>query len=463
LQLQPGRSADGTPPAFHLNIGGMCIAVAAADPELTLAVDEAMARFLVPGGTPDTLVTAGFRDALEVPPHEPLFDAGSQWKLYRDGASYRFTFSSPVFGPLAYREAVIDPDFTSAEVQLRRDAFDATGAIWPLEFPLDELIVQGLLARGRGVEVHACGVVEPSGLGLLFVGQSGAGKTTMARLWQRVPGTRILSDDRIIVRRRGGRLVMYGTPWHGEAELSEPDSTPLTEVFFLAHGGTNDLVPLGRAEAAARLVACGFPPFYDRRGLDFTVGFFGELVGEVPCRELRFAPDRRVIEFIRTRVRGGMRTRETLEVGVVVPADAAFSEVVRGVLREARCVRFRATGASMNPTIREGEAITVAPVRPGEIRRGDIVLFDARRGVTVHRVVRVRRDPENGLVFLTRGDAAATADEPVGGDALLGRVVAVERRGRTVNLAGARVRIMGAGRTGLVHLLRRLRSRLVRR
>ena len=73
----------------------------------------------------------------------------------------------------------------------------------PLEYPLDELLLQGLLARGRGAEIHACGIADGSGRGLLFVGQSGAGKTTMARLWEGERGITVLSDDRIILRRVG--------------------------------------------------------------------------------------------------------------------------------------------------------------------------------------------------------------------------------------------------------------------
>ena len=109
---------------------------------------------------------------------------------------------------------------------------------------------------------------------------------------------RILSDDRIIVRRAGRGFVMYGTPWHGEAELSKPDSAPLRGVFFLVHSVCSVLVPLTAPEATARLLACGLPPFYDREGLEFTVGVLAELAAEVPCQELRLVPDPTVVRFI---------------------------------------------------------------------------------------------------------------------------------------------------------------------
>ena len=290
-------SPDAT---FYLRLADISVAVTTRDAELHLRPDEVMERFLVPPCDADATVTAGGGEPGGASPGELVFDSGGTWKLYRDGARRRFLFSSPALGLLPYKEATFEPDFSAGEVTLRRACFQPAQGLWPLEYPLDELLLQGLLARGRGAEIHACGVTDSSGRGLLFVGQSGAGKTTMARLWGTSTDTRILSDDRIILRRIGDRFAMYGTPWHGEAALAEPTSAPLTGVFFLEHGAANSLLPLREAEAATRLLACGFPPFHDRNGLGFTLAFFAELAGEVPCHELRFAPDAHVVEFVET-------------------------------------------------------------------------------------------------------------------------------------------------------------------
>jgi hypothetical protein len=283
---------------LHLSIAEITVAVSARDSDLVLRADEATARFLVPATDPEASVTAGWGDPGGADPGEPVFDSGAIWRLYWDGARHRFLFTSPALGPLPYKEATFEPDFTSGKVTLRRACCEHAQGLWPLEYPLDELLLQGLLARGRGAEIHACGVKDSSGRGLLFVGQSGAGKTTLARLWETMPDTKVLSDDRIIVRRVGGRLTMYGTPWHGEAALVEPASAPLTGIFFLEHDAANALLPLRGAAAATRLFACGFPPFHDRDGLNFTLAFFAELAGEVPCHELRFAPDRKAVDFV---------------------------------------------------------------------------------------------------------------------------------------------------------------------
>ena len=259
------------------------------------------ARFTVARGAADTDLSVRFGDTEPECAGEHLFKAAPLWQLFRDGERLRLRFHSEVHGPLPYKEAWFTPDLSHGEIVLRRGLFEAANAVDPLAYPLDELLVQGLLARGRGVELHACGVIS-NGRGLLFVGQSGAGKTTMARLWQPLPGVAVASDDRIIVRGDGNRFVLHGTPWHGEAELAAPASAPLSAMFLLARGPRHAVTALSPAEAAARLFACSFLPFWDRDGVDFTIGFLGAMTGAVPCHELAFVPEPSVVDFVSRQV-----------------------------------------------------------------------------------------------------------------------------------------------------------------
>jgi signal peptidase I len=133
---------------------------------------------------------------------------------------------------------------------------------------------------------------------------------------------------------------------------------------------------------------------------------------------------------------------DVVEKGSLDPADSAFADVVADLLRRGHSVRFRAKGGSMMPTIREGEAITVAPVAPDAIRRGDVVLYRSGQGVTAHRVVSVEQPAGGAPRFVTRGDASGSCDEPVEEAAVLGSVVAVERGGRIVDPAAPPVRLL---------------------
>jgi signal peptidase I len=119
-----------------------------------------------------------------------------------------------------------------------------------------------------------------------------------------------------------------------------------------------------------------------------------------------------------------------------------FTDVATGLLRQGYGVRFYAKGWSMYPTIKDGEKITVEPVIPSQVKRGDILLYHNGKGVVAHRVVQLGR--KKGLLntqdsvldtfFILRGDACSTCDEPVEADQVLGKLVSVERNGGLIDL-----------------------------
>jgi hypothetical protein len=94
---------------------------------------------------------------------------------------------------------------------------------------------------------------------------------------------------------------MYGTPWHGEGHLAHPGRAPLARVYLLEHGGRNDGRALSTTAAVARLFACGFTPFHDAAGLDFSLRLLGDVARSCPCETLTFVPDRSVVDFVRAR------------------------------------------------------------------------------------------------------------------------------------------------------------------
>jgi phage repressor protein C with HTH and peptisase S24 domain len=125
-----------------------------------------------------------------------------------------------------------------------------------------------------------------------------------------------------------------------------------------------------------------------------------------------------------------------------------FIETLEDLLGRGHVVRFQADGWSMHPTIRYGETIIVEPLGDSAVRTGDVLLYRHLRSAIAHRLVRV-----TSTELVLRGDAADSCDAPVSSDQLLGRVVAVERRGRTVRLDY----LSGLWSSILARALRRLR------
>jgi hypothetical protein len=249
-----------------------------------------------------------------------LFDSGSTWRVHRHGSRLLYEFHSDVVDPPLYKAVIVDRRLRSGTLYLAPPTRPRR-PLHALDYPLDELLFQHRLVRERALEVHACGLIAEGSVAL-FVGQSGAGKSTTARLWKRFrPGTPVLSDDRIVLRPRGRGVEAWGTPWHGEERFSLPRRGRLGAVFFLRQAGEVALQRLGEAESAARLLARGFPPPWDAEAMGRALATCARVAARVPCYELAFRADRSAVETVRTLLaaRGGRRAAR----GVSDPAPAA--------------------------------------------------------------------------------------------------------------------------------------------
>ncbi|MGD0199389.1 MAG: C25 family cysteine peptidase [Bryobacteraceae bacterium] len=86
----------------------------------------------------------------------------------------------------------------------------------------------------------------------------------------------------------------------------------------------------------------------------------------------------------------------------------------------------------MHRTIRAGEAITVEPAPASALAVGDIAFYRTARGVTAHRIAAIDK---TGAVYFMRGDTPGSEIEAVEPDWILGKVVAIERGGRSIDPA----------------------------
>jgi hypothetical protein len=299
--MTAGRGGAAAPRCGELRvtIAGITAAIRSREPDISLGVEGPTAKFVNPAADPDISLDVVWAAPPAIPPGALQFDSGGVWQLFRDGDVLVFRLSSPKFGPLPYKTAVVGPDFSSGIVELHRPCFDPAAPIYPLEYPLDELLLTNWLSFGRGVETHACAVVDEDGRGYLFAGHSGAGKTTMARQWFEEAGVNVLSDDRVVLRNVDGRIWMYGTPWHGDEPLASPGRAVLTRAFFLEHAPANHDTPVTGARAVDKLLVRSFPPFSSAAGMSTTVALLHEIVERVPFADLGFVPAPAIRDVVR--------------------------------------------------------------------------------------------------------------------------------------------------------------------
>jgi len=224
------------------------------------------------------------------PKGECLFASLPVWSLHRAGGGMLFEM-------LAHHPPRRRSLFVARRRGLRRLWFQGADRD-PFAGPALELLFVLHLAEHGGLLLHGCGFAR-GGRGLLFLGESGAGKSTIARLLAREGAGEIVSDDRVILRRDGrGGFLLYGTPWHGEARFAARGGVPLAAAFLLRHGREHRKIPLSRPAAVSGLLQCSFPPLWDRGAMAETLRRFDELAGRVPFFALEFLPDRGVLELL---------------------------------------------------------------------------------------------------------------------------------------------------------------------
>lgn len=145
-----------------------------------------------------------------------------------------------------------------------------------------------------------------------------------------------------------------------------------------------------------------------------------------------------------------MKTAPNVRNGDSLPLSGeSLTEIMKAVLAQKKPFRFRATGLSMSPFIKDGDIVTVRPLGRKPPRTGDIVafLYPGTGKVAVHRIVR-----EKSGRFSLKGDNVPASDGSLPLDRILGTVSRVERAGVKVSLGGraGAAAIASLSRSGLL-------------
>lgn len=155
-----------------------------------------------------------------------------------------------------------------------------------LENYLRVLVAYRLLAQG-GVLLHSAGIATGAGA-YLFIGRSGAGKTTLSTAALRA-GLDVLSDDMNAVARdtppRVHKLPFAGTLGQ---RIGDCGVYPLRAICWLHKGERLACAPLSGASAASRLAVCAPYVNIDPLRADSLLQTLECLAGTVPMLSLTF-------------------------------------------------------------------------------------------------------------------------------------------------------------------------------
>jgi hypothetical protein len=278
---------------WALRIGGIAFDAKSALP-LHDVPDPVYANFLT--GEPeagDARVSVELAQGDAAPPAGArlAFDTGSAWAAYAlENGDRAIVMARPAARETPLVSARFDRAVERVHIVCSERLAVAERFYDPLRYPLDQLLTMYRLAPEAGAIVH-CALVDVGGRAVACPGVSGAGKTTLARQLTGVPGWRVLSDDRAVIRPAGNGYVVYGTPWPGEGGFAVNRGLPLAGIGFIEQRGRPATVPVTRSQAIHRLVRVASVPWYDRDDGPRVFEGLADLCGRVPAWLLRVPAD----------------------------------------------------------------------------------------------------------------------------------------------------------------------------
>ncbi|MDY7032090.1 MAG: hypothetical protein SVY10_09325 [Thermodesulfobacteriota bacterium] len=183
--------------------------------------------------------------------------------------------------------AISNCDHTKIRIFSKKEKLFRKGNLHSLTlFPTDQIILARVVADREGCYLHASGVTFDD-KGLLFVGHSDAGKSTMVMMLKNK--TQVLCDDRVIVRKWPEGFRIYGTWSHGDVPDVSSSSAPLKAIFFLEKASENRLKLLeDQKEITRKLLSCLIKPLATADWWNKILILVEEMIREVPCYSLRF-------------------------------------------------------------------------------------------------------------------------------------------------------------------------------
>ena len=226
-------------------------------------------------------------------------DDGSQIRISRtrDGQNW-LAFS--LRGSLSGR-MLAAADFSEATLSIH--AYD--------DFALSNaLMVQFAMATAplRTALFHAA-VIGFQGKGYLFLGKSGTGKSTHARLWlKHIAGSELVNDDNPVVRiLEDGAARVYGSPWSGKTPCYRNIDLPVGGVVLLAQAPYNAIRRLRGIAAYAALVPSISGKRWDKAIADGLHETENALASTVPVWHLDCLPDEAAARLSATTLTGSER------------------------------------------------------------------------------------------------------------------------------------------------------------
>lgn len=155
------------------------------------------------------------------------------------------------------------------------------------------------------IQIHSS-MIDYQGKGLLFLGPSGIGKTTMAELWSKYRDALIINGDMNFVQETDECFLGWGTPWHGSSPYCENTNVPVHALIVLKQASENSIRELKNFEKVQSVSNNIIYPIWLENGMELCLETLDHLLTALPVYELSCRPDEDAVRLTEEKIFGNL-------------------------------------------------------------------------------------------------------------------------------------------------------------
>lgn len=151
----------------------------------------------------------------------------------------------------------------------------------------------GLAASKYQTAAIHTSVIVVNNEAIMFLGESGTGKSTHTRLWrENIEGATLLNDDSPFLRIADSKVTVYGSPWSGKTPCYKNESYPLQAIVRLSQAPHNAMRKLRGAQAIGALLPSMPPAFaFDEELEERMIDILSATISNVAVYHLECLPN----------------------------------------------------------------------------------------------------------------------------------------------------------------------------
>lgn len=140
--------------------------------------------------------------------------------------------------------------------------------------------MEALLLQADALILH-CSYLLYDGKAILFSAPSGTGKTTQAKLWEKLYPAKIINGDKAILQKKDGTWYACGYPFHGSADECLNEQYPIGTVVVVRQSPEDRIEPMGPMQRLQALYSETTVNVWNRAAVDRTLDLIGDLAASV--------------------------------------------------------------------------------------------------------------------------------------------------------------------------------------